>query len=123
MNERHMPSTAACINKYIGTSYDIIKKVAENLEYLKELADVSDLNIVLNEVKESLALVDSTLENIDTILGNKQTALQSGVNIKTINGQSILGPGNVVVQPPSEVSASEFNNTVTGIMQLKFMGI
>jgi hypothetical protein len=34
-------------------------------------------------------------ENINTVLATKQESLVSGDNIKTINGESILGSGNI----------------------------
>ena len=43
------------------------------------------------------------------ILSNKQDKLVSGTNIKTINGESILGEGNIVV----EVNASDLSDYVT----------
>lgn len=33
------------------------------------------------------------------LLATKQDKLVSGTNIKTINNQSLLGPGNVVITP------------------------
>jgi hypothetical protein len=60
--------------------------------------------IVLNKYDIGLELVDNTpdvlkpLSNAATIaIAGKQNALISGVNIKTINGLSILGPGNILI--------------------------
>lgn len=47
----------------------------------------------------------SELEQLESILTNKQDKLVSGTNIKTINNQSILGSGNITIQGGgSEVS-------------------
>lgn len=53
----------------------------------RTLAEQSDLD----DLDENLAEVESELEN-------KQDKLVSGTNIKTINGNSILGSGNIVIQ-------------------------
>ena len=37
------------------------------------------------------------------MLAHKQDVLKSGANIKKINGLSILGPGNLVINPGSKV--------------------
>ena len=39
----------------------------------------------------------SDLEPLKTSIGNKQDTLVSGTNIKTINGESILGSGNITI--------------------------
>lgn len=39
-----------------------------------------------------------TKSEVDTELGKKQATLVSGTNIKTINGNSLLGSGNIVIQ-------------------------
>ena len=41
---------------------------------------------------------DDLINGVRTSLGNKQDTLVSGTNIKTINGDSILGSGNLVIQ-------------------------
>lgn len=40
----------------------------------------------------------SELEQLESILTNKQDKLVNGVSIKTINGQSILGEGNIDIE-------------------------
>lgn len=45
---------------------------------------------------ESLNVYNKT--EVDAALANKQVTLVSGTNIKTINGESILGNGNLVIQ-------------------------
>lgn len=40
-----------------------------------------------------------------TALSNKQDALVSGTNIKTINGNSLLGSGNIEIQSGADVEA------------------
>lgn len=40
-------------------------------------------------------VITEALSNINTALGDKQETLVSGTNIKTINGESILGSGDI----------------------------
>ena len=40
---------------------------------------------------------------INSALNNKQDKLNSGTNIKTINGESILGPGDIILDAADEV--------------------
>lgn len=40
------------------------------------------------------------IQKIKTALGSKQDTLVSGTNIKTVNGQSLVGSGNVAIQIP-----------------------
>lgn len=55
-----------------------------------------------------------TKNEVDTALGGKQATLVSGTNIKTINGNSILGEGNLVIESGSQITVdSELSTTST----------
>ena len=54
-------------------------------------------NFVKIEQNKGLSSNDFTNEDKDK-LDNSQEKLISGINVKTINGQSILGQGNIVIQ-------------------------
>ena len=59
----------------------------------REQADTANANAIATEVTERKA-ADATLQdNID----KKQDALDSGTNIKTVNGESLLGSGDLVI--------------------------
>lgn len=49
-------------------------------------------------------------ERIKDILNSKQETLSSGNNIKTINGQDILGYGDLVIEEPTSISDEEIGN-------------
>lgn len=51
---------------------------------------------------------DDNLSNLNTELGTKQNALVSGENIKTINGVSLLGSGDISggVSPGKSIALS-----------------
>lgn len=55
----------------------------------------------------------------DTALGNKQNTLVSGTNIKTINGSSILGSGDLVISggSGSGITVTEYDITAMGTTQ------
>lgn len=53
-----------------------------------------DLNVSNNTIFE---YIDEKNDYQDSIISNKQSTLISGQNIKTINGQDILGEGNIEI--------------------------
>lgn len=59
------------------------------------------------------AEVDDNFSNLNTELGGKQDTLVSGTNIKTVNGESVLGSGNIQI----DGGVSSFN-TRTGDITL-----
>lgn len=54
----------------------------------------------------------SAQSDLINLLDAKQALLQSGTNIKTINGSSILGSGDLTVGLPSFVEYNEINKTI-----------
>ena len=79
--------------------------VASALNDLEEKkADKDDLTNLINNVytKEEIdnnhLVISSSLNDLNTRLNTKQDTLVSGINIKTINNQSILGSGNITLE-------------------------
>ena len=62
-----------------------------------------------------------TAEDVDLILADYQSKLLSGSNVKTINGQSILGSGNLVVT--TDVSTIPFSSLINTPTTLSGYGI
>ena len=64
-----------------------------------------------SEIREAISQLSAITNDFNSDIANlynvKQDTLESGTNIKTINGQSILGSGNV--------SISGGNGTITGV--------
>lgn len=58
-------------------------------------SDAARQNAVFPRTKVN-AITDANDAPLSSLLGSKQEALVSGTNIKTINGNSILGSGNIV---------------------------
>ena len=50
------------------------------------------------EIDNNHLVISSSLNDLNTRLNTKQDTLVSGINIKTINNQSILGSGNITLE-------------------------
>ena len=76
--------------------------------------DVNELQFTLNSKASLGALIDSA----NAIDARKQDKLASGVNIKTINGNDITGPGNLTIagggSTPANFANSYFDDAKTG---------
>lgn len=57
-----------------------------------------------------------TITGLDTALSSKQATLVSGTHIKTINNQSLLGSGNILIESSDALTTalSGLNTTLTG---------
>ena len=56
-------------------------------------------------------------------LSNKQDTLVSGTNIKTINGDSILGSGNITIESGTDVSSNKVNGAPLSNTSSHFFGV
>lgn len=54
--------------------------------------------VVAGAFNEIVGLLDATLSGVDERFDSKQDKLVSGENIKTINGESIIGEGNITIE-------------------------
>ncbi len=68
----------------------------------------NDITAFLNGIEDSESL-DSIIASIQLEIAKKQVELISGVNIKTINGQSILGSGNIQIESDYSLPAATTN--------------
>lgn len=123
MSERNYPSVTGCIQKYLGTAYDNVKKVADNLETITNLSELTQITEVLAEITAITGGVEDSLAAVNASLAGKQNLLESSTNIKTINGVSILGSGNINVLVSSEVSVVDLLSTQDYLEQLILMGV
>ena len=55
-------------------------------------------NQAAQDVNTAIGGLGSAIQSLSTGLDNKQNTLVSGTNIKTINGKSILGEGNITIE-------------------------
>ena len=67
------------------------------------MADINKVQIVKNNQTLTFDIKDATARATSTAtqaaLNTKQATLVSGTNIKTVNSTSLLGSGNIAVQP------------------------
>ena len=92
----------------IGTIEDDITSINGNITSIN--ASITDINNTVNDHTTKFTnMIDGMVEQIT----NKQDKLISGVNIKTINNQSILGSGNIPTLSSSDV-ANNLTTTSSG---------
>ena len=71
--------------------------VANQLTYWTGVATVGSLATATYPSLVELARVKGVTSPIQTQLNGKQSTLVSGTHIKTLNGQSLLGAGNITI--------------------------
>lgn len=57
---------------------------------------------------------DEKLTEVDTAISQKQNKLVSGTNIRTVNSQSLVGSGNVVIPVMTDAERKKLNNAADG---------
>ena len=62
------------------------------------------------------AELDANFDNLNAELGQKQANLVSGTNIKTLNGQPLLGSGDLQVAGGSSLGGSPYQILTSGII-------
>ena len=80
-----------------------------------ELVNIKNDN-GLNTTSENII---GAINEVNTLANNKQDALTSGTNIKTINNQSLLGSGNIEISAPSITADTSMSDTSTNPVQNK----
>ena len=73
--------------------------------------ELTAVETVANNADAKADAATSRVESVETTLGNKQDTLVSGTNIKTINGNSILGEGNLVIEGGGIDLSNYYNKT------------
>lgn len=97
---------------YIKLSANVLKKAVADQTYASK-DELTTTQNELQQVKEELAAkADSSA------LAGKQDTLVSGTNIKTINGESILGSGNIEISSGGPVD-TEMSDTSENAVQNK----
>jgi len=71
---------------------------------------IIDANGKLEDKNNSHQHSISNITNLQTALDSKQNILESGVGIKTINGESILGSGDISTVPEETITSLDFDN-------------
>ena len=113
-------SDSANIKAYIDATAFVKDGMVDNVEisngYLvitfNTDAGKQAINIALTDIFDPSNYM--TKNETETALAGKQATLVSGTNIKTINGNSILGEGNLVIESGSQITVdSELSTSST----------
>ena len=80
---------------------------SEGMSYTDRNAGTGDNDWSIGGGGISIGSKSETLENIIDAPSKKQDKLVSGTNIKTINGESVLGEGNITVTPTIDDTLSD----------------
>lgn len=92
--------------------------------YIKEEADakfaskdeLTNVQTVADDADTKVDALTPRVQSVETSLGNKQDILVSGTNIKTINGESVLGEGNIEISDYyTKAEADEIFATTTEV--------
>ena len=105
-----------------GQTGDVVLNYVDVSVYNQHLRDYNDHLAAFNEyadgidvIKEDFLVLDNMVNSVDYNLKFKQDKLVSGTNIKTINGESVLGEGNIVINGGEStehvnLTLTEYNN-------------
>ena len=96
-----------------GLNYNEVTSVIKNIPNATRLS----AGVITSAEHTSLVeTIPNKLVELETELNNKQDTLVSGTNIKTINGTSLLGSGNITIETP-EVITDVLDNKIYGRTQ------
>ena len=109
--EEDKASEADAQNDQIDNKYLTPKTVKKSIETFATVKKVNNItpdsngNIVVTNVSGTASSITGTISKnqvtgLENDLNNKQDVLVSGTNVKTINGQSIVGSGDLSVSGP-----------------------
>ena len=103
-----------------GAVYAAISAAEERInDYFRETLGLTPEQIVaLNKLAQELEEYPDFVESITSLIQQKQDNLVSGTNIKTINEQSLLGPGNIEILGLTEQERANINALMTEVFPL-----
>ena len=92
-----------------GQTGEVVLTASSLNAYTKTQTDdlINGVRTIANDANSKADAVTSRVQDVETSLGNKQDTLVSGVNIKTVNGQSIVGEGDVVIEGTDSYTKTE----------------
>ena len=94
-----------------GQTGDVVLNYVDVSVYNQHLEDIDNLWEVSDLLNENYNQLNYQVSDVEISLRGKQDKLVSGTNIKTINGLSVLGEGNIVINGGE--SAEHVNLTLT----------
>ena len=88
-----------------GTVDAYTKEEADNKFATK--TELTNVQTVANDADTKVDALTPRVEGIETAMDGKQATLVSGENIKTINGESVLGEGNIEVAKKTDIPSTD----------------
>ena len=100
---------AGAVTSVNGQTGEVVLTASSLNAYTKTQTDdlVNGVRTIANDANSKADAVTSRVQNVETSLEDKQDTLVSGVNIKTVNGQSIVGEGDVVIEGTDSYTKTE----------------
>lgn len=98
---------------------DTCSKLVEKTSDLKNRTDGIEQTVTSNKneidsslliANKSIGSISEKIESITSKLNTKQDSLKAGVNLKTINNESLLGTGNIAVVTDTELPYTELDS-------------
>ena len=115
-------ATETYVNDAVASKQDKLVS-GTNIKTINGNSLVGSGNVTLNipsiDGLASETYVDNKISAVNTSIGKKQDTLVSGTNIKTINGNSLLGSGNISITMPSldnYATQTYVNEKVSGLV-------
>lgn len=92
-----------------GQTGEVVLTASSLNAYTKTQTDdlINGVRTIANDANSKADAVTSRVQNVETSLEDKQDTLVSGVNIKTVNGQSIVGEGDVIIEGTDSYTKTE----------------
>jgi hypothetical protein len=85
------------------------KKIFADLASNKKIEDIKNLAKISDDIDGRVTETENDIVNLQE---SKQDVLVSGVNIKTINGETILGSGDIVISSgSSKIKRHDFTSS------------
>lgn len=112
INELYTLTTSKADSQDITDAINALDKAEVSTGTGEIISAVSQENGIVNVSKRSLTsddiptLPQSKIEDLTDTLAGKQATLVSGTNIKTLNGESLLGSGNISIPVPSSIDVT-----------------
>ena len=96
-----------------------LKPAGKSGKVKAQIGETMLLSRYVAEARRAAKDAENSAQHAETVLINKQDKLVSGVNIKTINDQDVLGSGNIVISGNGSSIAidSELSDTSVNAVQ------
>lgn len=92
-----------------------INVAKHTLAFVNESLSILELRVELEDGKEGVTPTDLKSTNNNVHLAKGTTAIGEGVNVKTINGETLLGSGNIVVGDTGTVDGALDDDSVNPV--------